>query len=231
MSLTPSPAAVRPRRRSLLTGALGATGAALGLPLAAGCSGGESGGTADAERSDAARRLRGHTARDSEKLLARYDGTAQVHPALAARLRPLREEVARHARVLRGAETGTGSPSPSASGTPGGRSPSPATGGPRSRQPGPAASTPAGKPPRPDTASVPRDAKEALSALARAERRLAGDRNKALADAPPALARLLASIAASGAAHGYLLDELGKDPDGGQSGDGKGEHGEEAGGR
>ncbi|RCG19948.1 hypothetical protein DTL70_25025 [Streptomyces diacarni] len=197
MSLTPSPATARPRRRSLLTGALGAGGAALATPLAAGCTDGRD-ATDDAGHRGAAAGLRHRAARDSEHLLARYDGTAKVHPATAARLRPLRAEVARHVRVLRGSESGTGSPSPS--------------GAPRrGRQPGSSTGPePSAKPPSPDTSSVPEDEKKALAALAEAERRLSSARTKALAGAEPQIARLLASIAACGAAHSFLLDEHGR---------------------
>ncbi|MFE9389590.1 hypothetical protein [Streptomyces sp. NPDC006784] len=215
MSLMPSPAAARPRRRALLTGALGATGAAFGLPLVAACTGGEAAGDADWAGTDAARRLRSGAARDSEHLLARYDGTAKVHPALAAPLRPLREEIVRHVRVLRGGESATRSPSPGARGS---RSPSGAPGNDRSAQPGERGSISEG-PPSPDTASVPESPAAALAALARAERKLAGTRTEALAGAPPELARLLASVAACGSAHGYLLDQQGKDA--GSADDGK----------
>ncbi|MGY1438345.1 hypothetical protein [Streptomyces reniochalinae] len=223
MSLTPPPAAARPRRRSLLTGALGAGGAALALPLTAGCTDGRA-GTDDAAYREGAARLRDRAARDSEHLLARYDGTVTVHPATAERLRPLRAEVARHARVLRGSESGTGSPSPAPSASDGSSSPS----GPPRREGEPdsgAGPKPSGKPPSPDTSSVPEDEKKALAALAEAERRLSSARMKALAGAEPQVARVLASIAACGAAHSLLLDEHGKAPgdgEGGQDG-GKGE--------
>ncbi|UGY93892.1 hypothetical protein [Streptomyces gobiensis] len=49
------------------------------------------------------------------------------------------------------------------------------------------------------------DAQSALAALADTERRVAAARTKALDSAPPELARLLASVAAAGAAHAYLL--------------------------
>ncbi|WP_430625933.1 hypothetical protein [Streptomyces albus] len=160
MSLTSSPAAARPRRRSVLTGALGATGAALALPLAAGCTDEGSRAGSDGERSDAAQRLRSRAARDSEELLARYDGTVRVHHALAARLRPLRDEVARHVRVLRGSESGTGSPSLAPTGPAGSRSPSASPDATRSRQPGGQPSPgPSERPPSPDTGSVPEDEK------------------------------------------------------------------------
>ncbi|MGI5340382.1 hypothetical protein ACQEVS_24760 [Streptomyces sp. CA-181903] len=53
--------------------------------------------------------------------------------------------------------------------------------------------------------AVPDDPDQALATLAAAERRTADGHTAALAAAPPELARLLASVAASGAAHAYLL--------------------------
>ncbi|MGX1886379.1 hypothetical protein [Streptomyces sp. NPDC055287] len=47
----------------------------------------------------------------------------------------------------------------------------------------------------------------ALKELAAEERRVAEEHTAALVDAPPELARLLASVAAAGAAHVYLLTE------------------------
>ncbi|MEV0320537.1 hypothetical protein ACIBKX_29735 [Streptomyces sp. NPDC050658] len=55
--------------------------------------------------------------------------------------------------------------------------------------------------------SVPTDEKAAVRELAEAERELAKRRSSALLDAPAELARLLASVAAAGAAHAYLLTE------------------------
>ncbi|MEU5404065.1 hypothetical protein ABZ348_32825 [Streptomyces sp. NPDC005963] len=52
---------------------------------------------------------------------------------------------------------------------------------------------------------VPEDATAALRALATAERHTADAHAAALVDAEPELARLLASVAAAGAAHTYLL--------------------------
>ncbi|ARF57706.1 hypothetical protein [Streptomyces gilvosporeus] len=49
------------------------------------------------------------------------------------------------------------------------------------------------------------DAPTARKQLAQAERDLADRRTRALPGAPPELARLLASVAAAGAAHAYLL--------------------------
>ncbi|PTM83338.1 MULTISPECIES: hypothetical protein [unclassified Streptomyces] len=65
----------------------------------------------------------------------------------------------------------------------------------------PAAPSPSGAPATPTTE------KAALSELAAAERTLSDRRLTALADLPPELARLLASVAAAGAAHAYLLTE------------------------
>lgn len=57
------------------------------------------------------------------------------------------------------------------------------------------------------SAAVPGDEKEALAGLAAAERSLADRRAETLLDVPGELARLLASVAAAGAAHVYLLTE------------------------
>ncbi|WP_458088519.1 hypothetical protein [Streptomyces malaysiensis] len=134
----------------------------------------------DAGGEEAVALLRARGARDSTALLARYDATVDTHPALQKRLAPLREETARHAAVFT-AKGRSASPSATAS-----RSPS--AGGRR-------------------VPEVPRDEKRALSALAQAERQIADTRTAALATAPPELARLLASVAACGAAHVYLLTQ------------------------
>jgi hypothetical protein len=57
------------------------------------------------------------------------------------------------------------------------------------------------------SATVPTTEKDALAQLAAAERALADRRAQALVDVPGELARLLASVAAAGAAHAYLLTE------------------------
>ncbi|MFE2021986.1 hypothetical protein ACFW9O_28495 [Streptomyces sp. NPDC059499] len=54
-------------------------------------------------------------------------------------------------------------------------------------------------------------AKAALQALAAEERRVADAHTRTLLKAGPELARLLASVAAAGAAHAYLLTELAKE--------------------
>lgn len=153
-------------------------GAALGgAALLAGCS--EDDSPERDEHSSAADRLRTAAAHDSTALLARYDATLAAHPALEPRLRPLRSEVARHVQAF---TKGDAAPSPSGSARRG-----------RSHK--------AAAPP------VPGDEKAAQGALATAERKLADDRTTALLTAPPELARLLASVAAAGAAHAYLLTE------------------------
>lgn len=155
----------------------GAAGAA-GAVLLSGCS--DSSTDAD-ERPSAAARLRARGAQDSGELLGRYDAVLAAHPSLAGRLAPLRAEVKRHEAVF---AEGAASPSPAAS----------------SGSPSPSAS-----PSR--TPSVPKDEKDAVRGLAKAERELAKRRGSELLDAPAELARLLASVAASGAAHAYLLTE------------------------
>ncbi|MEV7886305.1 hypothetical protein ACWD3I_28795 [Streptomyces sp. NPDC002817] len=57
---------------------------------------------------------------------------------------------------------------------------------------------------------VPGTEKDALAGLATAERSLADARAKSLLEVPGELARLLASVAAAGAAHSYLLTEAAK---------------------
>jgi hypothetical protein len=159
-----------PRRRSLL--AVGSTAL-----LLAGCSAGseESDGGTDGSLS-AADRARERAARDSEGLVARYDAVIAVHPGLAERLRPLREEVVRHAEAF--GEVGKTSPTGSGA-------------------------SPSVSPP----AAVPGNEKDALSGLTAAERDLADRRAKELLGVPGELARLLASVAAAGAGHVYLLTE------------------------
>jgi hypothetical protein len=148
-----------------------------GAALLTGCS--DDSGPDRAEHTLAADRLRERAARDSAGLLARYDATLAAHPGLGERLRPLRAEVARHGGAFTGASPSAAPPSPAAERTKGA----------------------AGAPP------VPEDEKTARASLADAERRLADARTGTLAEAPPELARLLASVAAAGAAHAFLLGE------------------------
>ncbi|POX36110.1 hypothetical protein C3486_35295 [Streptomyces sp. Ru73] len=165
------------RRRVLLAGA--ALGSAA---LLTGCS--EQSAASDDMDSAAGRALLDKGARDSGALLARYDATLAAHPGLERRVRPLRDEVARHVGAFEKPEaTGTASAPPSAAASP-------------SRTPG-----------RPRHApKVPGTQQQALAALAEAERHTADLRTAALVSAPPEVARLLASVAAAGAAHAYLLE-------------------------
>lgn len=136
------------------------------------------------ERPSAARRLRARAAKDSRVLLGRYDAVLAAHPSLAGRLGPLRDEVRRHAEAF---EDDGAPASPSAK---------------------PSASAPASASAKPSPApSVASDPKRAVRDLAKAERELADRRSEALLDAPAEQARLLASVAAAGAAHAYLLTE------------------------
>ncbi|WP_431041890.1 hypothetical protein ACQUSR_08170 [Streptomyces sp. P1-3] len=180
----------RPHRRDLLL-AGGAAGAAV---LLAGCSGAADAGSDRAGRTAAADRLRARAERDSLVLLARYDATSAAHPVLADRLRPLRAETARHAQAFAGSG-GARSGSPAAASPPG-RAASPSAGV------SPGGDTSAPRPP-----GVPGTPEQALAVLAQAERLTADARTAALASAPGELARLLASVAACGAAHAYLLTE------------------------
>ncbi|MET9363996.1 hypothetical protein ABZX93_24215 [Streptomyces sp. NPDC006632] len=163
---------------------LAVTGAAT-AGLLTGCSRGpsESGGAAAGAREAAARAetaLRARTSAASRALVAQYDAVLAMHPALRPRLAPLRDQAAQHVTALAAA------PAPSHSPT------------------APAAPSPSAA--APDTVStVPSDADEAVKQLAEAERRTSEAQLTALATAPPELARLLASVSASGAGHAYLL--------------------------
>ncbi|MEU6659898.1 hypothetical protein [Streptomyces sp. NPDC046821] len=153
-----------------------------GAALLTGCSDGEdssSGGARGASSVSAAQRITARAARDSNGLLDRYEAALAAHPFLAARLGPLRDEVARHAKAFGAAARPSAPASPSPS-----PSPSPS------------------KPP-----AAPPSAKDTVKALAAAERDIAGRRASDLVDAPAELARLLASVAAAGAGHAYLLTE------------------------
>ncbi|MFF3321105.1 hypothetical protein [Streptomyces sp. NPDC002889] len=167
------------RRRALVvTGAVAAG-------LLTGCSNDASGDRRTAGSAPdpvhAAARLRRALADTSRALLDEYDAVIAQHPALTGRLMPLRAAVAEHVTAL---APGSGaSPSPSAS-----LSPAP-----------PPSSPPTAK------AVVAPDPGAALKALAAAERRTSASHAASLADAEPELARLLASVAAAGAAHAYLL--------------------------
>lgn len=183
MPLTPPRDSARPRRRTLLAGAVCAVGAG---GLTGGCSG--DGAASDREQSEGARQLRRTAARDSKALIARYDATAAAHPDLAGRLKPLRGEVVRHVGELTGERDRTPARSGKAQSGKAESGKKEAGGGSAKNRDG-----------------VPADRGRALADLAAAARRTADAHTRALTGAPPELARLLASVAASGAAHAYLL--------------------------
>ncbi|MGW0930914.1 hypothetical protein [Streptomyces sp. NPDC002644] len=191
MSLTPPRPRSGPRRRTLLAAATGAAAA-----LLAACSAGSAPGRPDAARTATAdERTLLSAAADSAELAASYDAVLAVHPGLAARLTPLRDAVLRHAEACRG-QAG-----PKASSTP--------SGGPHSSSPaaspvpsGSASGSASGSPSGP---AVPGDEKEALGSLAGAEQELSARRTKELDSLGGDAARLLASVAAAGAVHVYLL--------------------------
>ncbi|GGJ61725.1 hypothetical protein [Streptomyces brasiliensis] len=157
---------------------------AAGAALLAGCSsGGKDGADADGGTDSGpslTEKARARAQRDSRGLVEQYDAVIAAHPTLAERLGPLRAEAVRHADAF---GDGAGA-TPSASSS---------------------VVAPAAPPP-----AVPATEKDALAGLATAERALADRRAKALLDVPGELARLLASVAAAGAAHAYLLTEGGK---------------------
>ncbi|WP_240496826.1 hypothetical protein [Streptomyces torulosus] len=178
----PSRAPSGPRRRTLLAGAAG-------LGLLVGCSSGGEGSDAAGGSPSTAEKARAGAARDSEALVERYDAVLAAHPDLAGLLTPLRAEAVRHAEAFGGGKRAT---KPSAS-------PSPS----QSRSQSPSASASASASPDP----VPAEPQAALAELAAAERKLADRRGKALLEVPGELARLMASVAAAGAGHAYMLTE------------------------
>lgn len=150
---------------------------AAGAALLVGCSTDGDDSESTGGSQSAAERARARAATASEDLLRRYDATLAAHPTLTERLSPLRAEVVRHVTAF-GGNGSTPSATPSATATA-----------------------------SPSASAVPATANDALSDLAAAERSLADRRAKALLDLPGELARLLASVAAAGAAHAYLLTE------------------------
>ncbi|MFC8080736.1 hypothetical protein ACFUN8_34990 [Streptomyces sp. NPDC057307] len=183
-------------------GALLAAGAATGGLLTA-CSGrdegGESEGSASAAAVRAAKALRAKSTRTSRELLRRYDAVLDRHPEQATRLTPLRGAVARHVTAL--------SPPPPKEGESAKPSPSVSVSVSVSASTSPSASLGTAVGDTGPTPSVSADAGTAVRELAAAERRAADAHAEALVHAPPELARLLASLAAAGAAHAFLLTE------------------------
>ncbi|MEU1501540.1 hypothetical protein [Streptomyces sp. NPDC005732] len=211
MSFTPpSRIPSGPRRRSLFASVTGAA-------VLAGCSAPGPSSPAAAGRSPSAEdAARARAARDSETLAARYAAVIAAHPPLAERLDPLRAEVVRHAQAFGGeARRPSGSPSASrsaaSSSASAASSPSassaPSTSSAASASSGSSASASASAGGAP---AVPVREKDALADLASAELALVDRRTKALLDVPGEWARLLASVAAAGAAHAFLLTKEAK---------------------
>ncbi|MEU0837284.1 hypothetical protein ACNPQM_31220 [Streptomyces sp. NPDC056231] len=183
-------------------GALTVTGAiALGAALAGCDSGAGRKGSAPAGAQDAAAKaehtLRMTAARTSGTLLAQYEQVVAAHPATAAGLAPLRDAVRAHTEAL--------SPEADTKVRPGAGE----TAGPTAMRGADRTPAVSGRPT--PSGSPAADAKTAVKELAAAERRTADAHTATLLTAPPELARLLASIAAAGAAHAYLLTELAKE--------------------
>ncbi|MFF3889815.1 hypothetical protein [Streptomyces sp. NPDC001914] len=206
-----------PRRRTLLAAAAGAF-------ALAGCSAApESPGDTTGGSPSLADRARARAARDSMTLSDRYTAVIAAHPQLAERLEPLRAEVVRHTTAFGGGSAGaSGSASGSASASPAG-SPSASSSAsasesasaaspPSGSASGSASSSASASAPASAGASpgVPARPKDALADLASAELKLADERTRALVEVPGELARLLASVAAAGAAHAFLLTKAAK---------------------
>ncbi|MFE2303004.1 hypothetical protein ACFXAW_32975 [Streptomyces sp. NPDC059445] len=198
-----------PRRRTLLAAAAGAF-------ALAGCSAApESSNDTTGGSPSLADRARARAARDSMTLSDRYTAVIAAHPGLAERLGPLRAEVVRHATAFGGGSAGaSGAASAPVSGAPAasassGESPSASSSAPASESPSASgsASSSASAGVSPGVAARPKDA---LADLASAELKLADERTQALVDVPGELARLLASVAAAGAAHAFLLTKAAK---------------------
>lgn len=154
---------------------------AAGAALLAGCSGGSQDSGSTGGSPSVAEKARARAARDSAGLVERYDAAIAAFPGLAEHLAPLRAEVVRHTEAFGGVRKTTKKASPTA-------------------PPSPSASPSA-------SASAPADEKDALTGLADAERTLSDRRTAALLEVPGELARLMASVAAAGAVHAYLLTE------------------------
>ncbi|MFE5483283.1 hypothetical protein [Streptomyces sp. NPDC056527] len=155
-------------------------------------------------------------------LLERYDAVLAAHPSLTEQLTPLRRAVAAHAAALAEGVTPLPTGGSTASGEPrdaeGTEAKAPASDGPGAKAARTADTRPADTPgvtasgttPTPTPAPVPADPVAALKDLAATVRRTADAHTATLLDAPPEYARLLASVAAAGAAHAYLLTEGGR---------------------
>ncbi|WP_320777535.1 hypothetical protein [Streptomyces sp. CRN 30] len=151
---------------------------AAGAVLLSGCTS-DSGPEPDEGDTRAAERARARVARDSAALAERYAAVIAAYPELTELLTPLRAEVVRHAEAFGDSGASTG--------TPGAAS---------------ASASPSAAP-----SAVPAGAGAALAGLATAETELADRRTKALLQVDGEMARLMASVAAAGAGHAFLLRE------------------------
>ncbi|WP_339131935.1 hypothetical protein WJM95_24410 [Streptomyces sp. f51] len=209
-----------PRRRTLLAAAAGAF-------ALAGCSAPEPSGDTTGGSPSAADRARARAASDSLSLSDRYTAVIAAHPQLAERLGPLRAEVVRHATAFGGGSAGATASSSGSASAPESASPSApesasasasSTGSPSASATGSASATVSPSEPASASGSAPAGAspgvaarpKDALAELASAELALADERTQALVTVPGELARLLASVAAAGAAHAFLLTKAAK---------------------
>ncbi|MFF8279505.1 hypothetical protein ACF05T_25865 [Streptomyces lateritius] len=154
-----------------------------------------------AARAETRRRLR--SVATAEALRERYDAVLAAHPALSARLSPLRAAAAAHATAL--GEGGTGAPVTPVDGRTGQTAQHGKTGKTRKNVPAPAPTVSG-----PSAPPVAADPAVALKELAAAARKTADTHTDALLDASPEYARLLASVAAAAAVHAYLLTEGGR---------------------
>ncbi|MFC8721030.1 ferritin-like domain-containing protein [Kitasatospora sp. NPDC057198] len=154
-----------------------ALGALTGLHLLTGCTGDHPDRPAQSGAADPDRPLRERQLAATDALLADYDAVLATGTADAGKLGDLREDLLQHRTALDPA-----APSPTASTSPSTSS---------SASPSATASAPA----------------RTVADLAAAERRTAELRLADLAAASPALARTLASVAASGAAHAAALGD------------------------
>lgn len=190
-----------PRRRTLLA-------AAAGTFALAGCSAADpSGDTTGGSRPSAADRARARAARDSTALAGRYAAVIAAHPDLGKKLAPLRADVVGHARAFGAGKAGSSAPAPGTASPSASGSPTASPSGSASASTSASASASASASTSSDVAARPKDA---LTELATAELALADERTQALVELPGELARLLASVAAAGAAHAFLLTEAAK---------------------
>ncbi|MBY8879508.1 hypothetical protein K7862_17960 [Streptomyces sp. PLK6-54] len=184
-----------------------------------GCSGSGSGRSAGAAKPAPGTAERARAALDSLTLLGQYDAALAAHPQLAGRLTPLRAQVALHVTAFGGRAPAAAGSAAGTPGTPAGQGkpstappgstppPGSSTASPSATSPSatsPAATSPASTSPSTASPAAPTPA-AALAALAAAERTLADRRAAALLTVPGELARLMASVAAAGAAHVVLL--------------------------